>query len=54
MSSLLTHPKVELKFPHINFPQLVYPRINHAVLETKQRDIMSTVIHGLYKNRDRL
>ena len=54
MSSLLTAPKLELKFLHINLPQLVYPRINHAVLETKQKDIMFTVIHGLYKNRDRL
>ena len=28
--------------------------MNHAVLETKQRDILFTVIHGLYRNRDRL
>ena len=28
--------------------------MNHAVLETRQRDVLFTVIHGLYKNRDRL
>ena len=38
----------------INFPELVYPRVNHAVLETKQKDMLFTMIHGLYKNRDRL
>ena len=54
MSSLLTPPKVEQKFPHVNFGQLVYPRMNHAVLETKQRDIMFRVIHSLYKNSERL
>jgi hypothetical protein len=54
MSSLLTPPKVELKFPLVNFPELVYCRMNHSVLETRQRDVCFTVIHGLYKNRDRL
>ena len=50
MSSLLTPPKVEIKFPLVNFPELVYPRMNH-VIETKQRDGMFTFIHGLYRNR---
>ena len=54
MSSLLTPPKVEIKFPLVNFPELVYPRMNNAVLETKQRDILFIVIHGLYRKRDRL
>ena len=54
MSSLLTPPKVEAKFPLVKFSVLVYPRLKNAVLETRQRDVMFTVIHGLYKNRDRL
>ena len=53
ISSLLTPPKIEAKFPLVNFPQLVYPRINHPVLETRQRDILYTMTHGLYKNRER-
>ena len=54
MSSLLTPPKVELKFPLVNFTELVYRRVNHPVLGTRQREVMFTVIHGMYKNRDRL
>ena len=54
MSSLVTPPKVELKFPLVNFSELVYRRVNHTVLETRQREGMFTVIHGMYKNRDRL
>ena len=54
MSSLLTPPKVELKFPLVNFPELVYGRMNSTVLETRQRDVSYAIIHGLYKNRDRL
>ena len=38
----------------INFPELVYPRVNHAVLETKQKDMLFTMVHGLYKTRDRM
>ena len=49
ISSLLTPPKVEPKFPVVNFQDLVYPRMNHAVLETRQG-----MIHGLYKNKDGL
>ena len=30
MSSLLTPPKVELKFPLVNFPELVYCTMNHS------------------------
>ena len=54
MTDLLVPPKVELKFPLVNFPDLVYSRMNHKVLETRQRDVSFSVIHGLYKNRDRL
>ena len=54
MSSPLTPPKIEHKFPLINFPGLVYPRMNHEVLEAKQKDVMFAIVHGIYKNRDRL
>ena len=43
MDDLLTPPKVELKFPLVNFQELVYPRIKHAVLEVKQRDLLFTI-----------
>ena len=54
MTDLLVPPKVELKFPLVNFPGLVYSRMNYRVLEARQRDVSYSVIHGLYKNRDRL
>ena len=53
MKDLLVPPKVELKFPQANF-KLVYSRMNHKVLEAKQRDVCYSVIHGLFKNRERL
>ena len=54
MADLLLPPKVELKFPLVNFPEVVYSRMNHKVLENRQRDVSFSVIHGLYKNRERL
>ena len=53
MKDLLVPPKVELKFPQANF-KLVYSRMNHKVMETMQRDVCYSVIHGLFKNRERL
>ena len=47
-------PKVEAKFPLVNFQELVYPRIMNAVLEAKQRHILFTIIHSIYRNRERL
>ena len=54
MKDLLSPPKVEVKFPQVNFQELVYPRINHAVLEAKQKDLLFSLTHNLYPNRQRL
>jgi len=54
MEDILLPPKVEVKFPSVNFQELVYPRITNAVLEAKQKDLLFTLIHGIYRNRDRL
>ena len=51
MTDLLIPPKVELKFPQVNFKQLVYPRIQNKVLEAKQRDLLFSLTHGIYRNR---
>ena len=53
MKDLLVPPKVESRFPQVNF-KLVYSRMNHMVLETRQKDVSYSIIHGLFKNRDRL
>ena len=49
-----THPKVEKKFPMVNFQKLVYPRLIHPVMEVKQKDVLFSLVHGIYKNRERL
>ena len=54
MKDLLVPPKVEIKFPQVNFQELVYPRILNKVLEVKQRDLFFSLTHGIYHNRERL
>ena len=54
MTDLLVPPKVELKYPQVNFKKLVYPRLQNKVLEVKQRDLLFTLTHGIYRNRARL
>jgi hypothetical protein len=54
MTDLLVPPKVELKFPQVNFKVLVYPRLQNKVLEVKQRDLLFSLTHGIYRNRARL
>jgi hypothetical protein len=54
MTDLLVPPKVELKFPQVNFQKLVYPRLQNKVLEVKQRDLLFSLTHGIYRNRARL
>ena len=47
-------PKVEVEYPGVDFPDLVYPRISHAVLEQGPRDTLFCLVHGLYRNRAKL
>ena len=51
MTDLLVPPKVEVKFPQVNFKKLVYPRLQKKVFEIKQRDLLFSIIHGIYQNR---
>ena len=54
MTDLLLPPKVELKFPQINFKELVYPRLQNKVLEVRQRVLIFSLTHGIYQIRARL
>ena len=54
MNDLLLCPKTEAKFPNVNLKELVYPRLRNQVLEVKQRDLLFSLIHGIYRNRERL
>ena len=47
-------PKAESKFPQVNFKELVYPRLQNKALEVKQRDLLFSLTHGIYRNRARL
>ena len=52
MEDLSTHPKVEKKFPMVNFQKLVYPRLIHSVLEVKQKDVLFSLVHGPMTDRE--
>ena len=54
MDDMLMPPKAEAKFPLVNFQELVYPRIVSTVLEAKQKDLLFSIVHGIYRNRERL
>ena len=54
MEDLLMPRKVEAKFSLINFQELVYPRIANAVLQAKQKDLLFSIVYGIYRNRERL
>ena len=43
-----------MKFPQVNLKKLVYPRLQNKVLEVKQRDLLFSLTHGIYRNRERL
>ena len=54
MADVLVPPKVEIKFPQVNFKELVYPRLQSKILEVKQKDLLFSLTHGIYRNRARL
>ena len=51
---LLVPLKVEVKFPQVYFQKLVYPRLKSKVLKVKQKDVLFSITHGIYRNRARL
>jgi hypothetical protein len=42
------------KVPHVDFKELVYPRLQNKVLEVKQRDLLFSLAYGIYRNSARL
>ena len=39
-------PKVEEKFPLVDFKNLVYPRLCYKILEPESRDVLFSIVHG--------
>ena len=47
-------PKVEERFPNIDYKLVVYPRLSYRILEPETRDCLFTLVHGLVLNKERL
>ena len=51
---VLLAPKVEEKFPQVDFKNLVYPRLAYRILEPESKDILFSIVHGLVHNKARM
>ena len=47
-------PKVQLKSPEIDFPGLVFPRLCYKILEAEPKDIMFSLVHNIFYNKERM
>ena len=47
-------PKVEGKYPDVDFKNTVYPRLKFRILEPEARDVLYCIVHGLVPNKSRL
>ena len=53
-ADVIPPPKVEAKYPGVDFTGLVYPRLAHKILEAEPKDILFTLTHNLQPCRERL
>jgi hypothetical protein len=53
-TSDLPDSKVTDRFPAVNFPAVVWPRLALTVLEAAPRQLVFDLVHGLVRNRARL
>ena len=51
---IIPPPKVEEKYPGVNFQELVYPRLSIKVLEAEPRDVLFCMVHNLHPTKERL
>ena len=47
-------PKIENKYPMLDFPSTVYPRLNYRILESEPKDILFTLVHKLVFTKERM
>ena len=47
-------PKVEGKYPAVEFKTTVYPRLAYRILEPEPRDTLFSLVHGLVHNKQRM
>ena len=53
-TSDLPHPKITNKFPEVNYPGDVWPRLTYSELTAGPRQAWFDAVHGLTRNRSRL
>ena len=47
-------PKIQEKHHMIDFPDLVFPRLNYQILEADPKDILFTLVHNIFYNKERM
>ena len=47
-------PKVEVKYPFVDFHNLVYPRLNYRILESEPKDVLFTLVHKFFFTKERM
>ena len=53
-ADVILPPKVETKFPLVDYKNLVYPRLSYKILEPESRDVLFSIVHGLIYNKSRM
>ena len=51
IADVVPSPKVEQKFPGLDFLDLVYPRLADRILESEQKDVLFRLVHDLIVTR---
>ena len=54
IADIVSPLKVELKFPGVDFQDLVYPRLADRILESEPKDVLYRVVHDLIVSKDRM
>ena len=54
IKDVLPPPKVQEKYPGVDFLGLVYPRLTYQILEAEQRDILFSIVHNIQLTKERM
>ena len=47
-------PKIQEKYPHVDFPALVYPRLCYNILEGESKDTLFSLVNNIFYNKERM
>ena len=54
IADVVPSPKVEQKFPEVDFLDLVYPRLADRILESEPKDVLFKLVHDLIVTKDQM